>query len=165
MGLYSIMRSAGWRLRGYPADHYSRFLKASEHWSREQMESYRNKKLKNLINHCYENVPYYRRVMDDNNIRPEDIRSAEDLDRLPVLTKSIIRNLSKELLAKNITEVVVSWSKTGGTTGEPVQYAKMRNALPGATCVLSVDCAGGGLKLMNPEYGYLEDHWALIKQG
>ncbi len=124
MGLYSTLRSARWWVVNYPADACARFLNASEHWSRGQIEDYRNDKLSKLIAHCYENVPYYRTIMDEGNVRPQEIRRAEDLGRLPVLTKDIIRTYSKELLAKNLAQMDVHWSKTGGTTGEPMRICK-----------------------------------------
>jgi phenylacetate-coenzyme A ligase PaaK-like adenylate-forming protein len=124
MGLYSIIRSARWLAVGYPADRYARFLDQSEHWPREQIEDYRNGKLHKLIAHCYENVPYYRTVMDEIHIRPHEIRRAEDLGRFPALTKDIVRNYSKQLLAKTVSEMAVTWGKTGGTTGEPMRICK-----------------------------------------
>jgi phenylacetate-CoA ligase len=124
VGLYSIARSARWWFVKYPADRCARFLDESEHWSREQIEDYRNEKLRKLVSHCYDNVPYYRRIMDENSIRPEDVTRAEDLGKFPVLTKDIVRTYSKQLLAKNVSEMTVSWGKTGGTTGEPMRICK-----------------------------------------
>lgn len=124
MGLYSGLRSVLWSMIGYQAESYNKFLKTSECWTREQIESYRNDKVKKLISHCYENVPYYRNVMDEYKIKIEDIKSAEDITKLPILTKDIIRNFSRELMAKNISEMKIGWSKTGGTTGEPMRICK-----------------------------------------
>lgn len=126
MGFYSLIRSVHWVLAGYPADSYRHLLDLSEHWSREQMENYRNDKLRKLIAHAYENVPYYKRVMDENKISPRDIRCAEDLVKLPPLTRDIIRTYSGELMAKNISKMTITWSKTGGTTGEPIRICKDR---------------------------------------
>ena len=88
------------------------------------MEDYRDGKLRKLIAHCYKNVPYYRRVMDETHIGPGDVACAEDLELLPVLTKDLMRRYAKELLADNISEMEVSWTKTGGTTGEPLRVCK-----------------------------------------
>ena len=124
MGLYSVVRSARWWVIDYPADRCARFLDISQYWSREKIEEYRNGKLQKLIGHCYEHVPYYRKTMDENRIIPQEIRRPEDLGRFPVLTKDIVRTYSKDLLAKNISEMTVSWGKTGGTTGEPMRICK-----------------------------------------
>lgn len=121
MGLYSMTRSIRWRLNGFPGDAYARLLAQSEHWSREEMQAYRDGKLQRLITHCYENVQYYRDAMDRGKLRPGDIRSAADLVKLPLLTKDIVRKRRSELMASNIKQMTVRWSKTGGTTGEPMQ--------------------------------------------
>ena len=103
MGIYSLARSAYWSIRHYPANCYRLLLAESEHWSSLQMEDFRNKKLATLIAHCYDNVPYYRRVMDFHGLQPQDIQRAEDLSKLPILTKNILRTSSRELLAHNVS--------------------------------------------------------------
>ena len=126
MTVYGALRSARWRLVGYPADDYHRLLDHSEHWSRDQMEDYRDKKIRKLIAHCYENVPYYRSAMEERHIRPGDITRAEHLSKLPILTKDIVRSQGKQLLARKLSEMRVSWAKTGGTTGEPMRVCRNR---------------------------------------
>ena len=59
------------------------------------------KKLKKLVEHSYNTVPYYKRVFDDNNLKPADIMSSEDLLKLPPLTKDDIRNNLHDLLSKS----------------------------------------------------------------
>src|SRR5262249_26774500 len=113
MRFYSVVRSASWFVTGYPAASYSRFLAISELWSREQLEIYRNEKIKTLLAHCYENVPYYRHVMDEHKIKPDDIQHVGDLTKLPVLTRDTLRAHAKELLAKNFTNMKTMLSKTG----------------------------------------------------
>lgn len=124
MGLYSITRSLRWWLNGFPGDEYARLLAQAEHWSREEMQAYRDGKLRRLIAHCYENVKYYRDVMDRGKIKPKNIQSAADLAKLPLLTKETVRMHRNELLASNIKQMAVFWSKTGGTTGEPMQVCR-----------------------------------------
>lgn len=150
MSFYTILRSTLWALNGYPAGSYSRLAETSEYWSREQLEHYRNEKLCNLIAHCYENVPYYRRVMDQNTIRPTEIKSPEDLVKLPVLTKDSIRRYSRALLAENISEMTVSWSKTGGTTGEPMRICKNRECSAWANVCYARGLRWGGLTVNEP---------------
>jgi phenylacetate-CoA ligase len=150
MNLYSTIRSARWFLTGFPADSYGRLLTASEDWSRDQMEDYRNEKLRKLILHCYENVPYYRRIMEEKNLVPRDIQHAEDLIKLPVLTKDTIRTYSKELLAKNISTMTVTWPKTGGTTGEPIRVCKNVECRAWSSMCHERGLRWGGLKVDEP---------------
>lgn len=153
MGIYKLVRSVQWWFRGYPASTFGRILKESSRWSRPQLEAYRNDKLRRLIAHCYDNVPYYRRVMDEEGIRPASIERAEDLDQFPILTKEAIRNASKEFLATNISEMRVSWSRTGGTTGEPMRICK-----DSASVAWSAMCYERGL-----EWGGLQAHEPRIR--
>lgn len=130
MGLYSTTRSIRWWLNGFPGDTYARLLAQSEQWSKEEMQVYRDGKLRRLIAHCYENVRYYRDVMDCEKIKPKDIQSAADLIKLPLLTKETVRMHRSDLMASNIKQMDVFWSKTGGTTGEPMRIC--RNVESGA---------------------------------
>jgi phenylacetate-CoA ligase len=97
-------------------------LNKSQWWSKEQIEELQNKKLRVLIRHAYDNVPYYRRIFSQLRITPEDIKTKEDLNKIPVLKKEDIRKNLPDLLARN-----VPWSDTiethsSGSTGEPVKY-------------------------------------------
>jgi phenylacetate-CoA ligase len=150
MGLYSIIRSALWLATRYPADEYARLLRTSVRWSREQLEDYRNNKLRKLITHCYENVPYYRSVMEERQVRPEEIRCAGDLDRLPVLTKDIVRAHTKELMAKNVSDMTTSWTKTGGTTGEPMRICKNRECTAWSSMCIERGLRWGGKTVDEP---------------
>lgn len=150
MGLYSTTRSIRWWLNGFPADAYARLLAQSEHWSKEEMQAYRDDKLRRLIAHCYENVKYYRDVMDREKLTPQDIQSATDLVKLPPLTKEIVRNHRSELMAYNINQMAVTWSKTGGTTGEPMRIC--RNVESGAWASMCYErgLRWGGLGIEDP---------------
>jgi phenylacetate-CoA ligase len=81
-----------------------------------------NKKLHALAVHCWENVPYYRRIFHEAGITPDDIRTVGDLEKLPVLTKSDIREHATDLRAVNVPLSTQMKSQSSGSTGEPIQY-------------------------------------------
>ncbi|NLZ29884.1 MAG: phenylacetate--CoA ligase, partial [Methanomicrobiales archaeon] len=54
-------------------------------WSREEHAAYQAEALSRLLDHAYENVPYYRRIFDDRGLVPGDIRTPADLHLLPPL--------------------------------------------------------------------------------
>ena len=56
---------------------------------------YQNQKLKELVEHAYTNVPYYNQIFNKRGLRPKDIQSIEDLNKLPVLTKEDVRKISQ----------------------------------------------------------------------
>ena len=51
------------------------------------IRAWRDRKVRKLVRHAWENVPYYRRLFEEAGVRPEEIRRAEDLGRIPVTTK------------------------------------------------------------------------------
>ncbi|HUG81788.1 MAG TPA: hypothetical protein VML01_08995, partial [Bryobacterales bacterium] len=60
--------------------------------SREALLDFQNRKLRLLIAHAYANVPFYRRRFDEAGVHPDEIQTAADLARLPVVTKAELRN-------------------------------------------------------------------------
>ncbi|XVH32236.1 phenylacetate--CoA ligase family protein [Haloferacaceae archaeon DSL9] len=99
-----------------------KLIQESESWSRDRLEQYQERKLRDLIEHAYENVPYYRRIFDERDLTPNDIQSLEDLQKLPFLTKEDVRDNLEDLKATNYTESDFEYVKTGGSTGKPLEF-------------------------------------------
>lgn len=99
-------------------------LKKNDRLKSEDLTRYQNDKLKKLIDHCYKNVPYYRNLFDSLNLTPNDIQSREDLSKLPVLTKQIIRDNYNDLISSDINQRKVFNGSTGGSTGTPLQFKR-----------------------------------------
>jgi len=98
------------------------FLKESQWWSREKLQDYQMQQLEKLLRHSYENVPYYRRVLDERGLRPKDIQDFDDWKKLPYLDKDNFRLHFHELVARNIKLKNLPMSRTSGTTGKPLQF-------------------------------------------
>ena len=98
------------------------FLQESQWWSRKKLEEYQMQQLSKLLNHAYENVPYYRRVFDERELRPKDIQNLDDLRKLPYLTKDTFRLHFNEIISTNINLNKFPMSHTSGTTGRPIQF-------------------------------------------
>lgn len=98
------------------------FLQKSQWWSKEEHEEYQMEQLKKLINHAYQNVPYYSKIFNERGIKPKDIQNFNDLKMLPYLTKEIIKNNLEDLVAKNYSEKDLQYVTTGGTTGVPMGF-------------------------------------------
>ncbi|MEE9507462.1 MAG: hypothetical protein V3V98_10035 [Thermoplasmata archaeon] len=80
------------------------------------------KSLRSLISYAYRNVPYYHETMKSRNTDPDSIRTVEDLSRLPVLTKEIIRENFDSLVSRDVPANDRVLLKTGGSTGEPLEF-------------------------------------------
>ena len=103
------------------------FLQESQWWSKEKLEEYQIRELEKLLKHAYENVPYYRRVFDERELKPKDIQDFDDLRKLPYLTKKIIRKNLTELITRNYPRSKLQHVTTGGSTGIPMSFYQDKN--------------------------------------
>ena len=88
--------------------------------SREQIHQWQSERLVKQVKHVWQHVPFYRKRMEEAGVTPEDIQSADDLHKLPFLTKDDLKNCYPYgLLAKPLGECVRIQS-TSGTTGKRV---------------------------------------------
>ncbi len=96
------------------------FQKDIETMSHEQIIAHQNSLIGKQIKHVYDNVPYYKKLMDKKGVKPEDIKTIDDLHKLPFLTKADLREAYPYgLLAKPLSDCVRIQS-TSGTTGKRV---------------------------------------------
>jgi phenylacetate-CoA ligase len=95
--------------------------------SREELRAYQDENLRKLIRHCFENVPYYRLLMDQRRLKPSDIKTVDDLPKLPVLTPAEIRVNFDRLVASNYKRSRLILGHTSGTTGSPLEFYYDRN--------------------------------------
>ncbi|MBC8577031.1 phenylacetate--CoA ligase family protein [Yanshouia hominis] len=118
--------------------------KELETMSRDQLADLQLKKLKETVARCYHNVPYYQKIFKEQGILPEDIRSLDDLKKLPMTKKAALReNYPFKLLACPMRDVVRIHGSSG-TTGKPTMVAYTRHDLDiWSDCVTRVVCAGG----------------------
>jgi phenylacetate-CoA ligase len=99
-----------------------KFLKKSQWWSQEQVEAYQLQQLRRLLCHAYDYVPYYTKLFDKLGLKSENIQSLKDLQKLPFLTKEIIKKHITDLKATNYPESKFELSRTGGSTGQPLRF-------------------------------------------
>jgi len=113
-------------LRGYERDQWL---------APEQVRALQWSRLKHLIDHCWKNVPFYRRRWQQVGATPADIRTLEDYARLPPLTKRDIRENFSSLQARNQREPLL-YKATGGSTGEPLRFGYTRESYERRTAVM-----------------------------
>ncbi len=123
----------------------------------EDIKKLQSEKIVKQVKHVYENVPYYRNLMDEKGVKPEDINGIEDLHKLPFLSKSDLRDAYPYgLLAKPLDECVRIHS-TSGTTGRRVVafYTQHDVDLWEDCCARAIVAAGGSEKdVVQVAYGY-----------
>lgn len=123
----------------------------------EDMKKLQEERLRAQVKHVYDNVPYYKQLMDEKGVTPEDIQTLDDLKKLPFLTKTDLRDqYPYGLLAKDLSECVRIQS-TSGTTGRRVVafYTQNDVDLWEDCCARSIVAAGGSNEdVCHVSYGY-----------
>ena len=121
------------------------FQKEIETMPVEELKKLQSEKLVKQVQHVYDNVPYYRNLMDEKGVKPSDIHGIEDLHLLPFLTKADLRDAYPYgLLAKPLKDCVRIQS-TSGTTGRRVVafYTQHDVDLWEDCCARAIVAAGG----------------------
>jgi phenylacetate-CoA ligase len=86
----------------------------------EKIIAIQNRRVRSIVRHAYETVPYYKRAMDESGLKPEDFRTAEDLSKLPLLTSDHYSDDPQQFLSRSryIRNSGLGIHSTG-TTGMP----------------------------------------------
>jgi phenylacetate-CoA ligase len=110
--------------RGARPRHMERLYETLQHtqWlSPRELRELQSEKLRRLIRHAYRNVPYYRSRLREAGLVPEDIRTVEDLAKLPLLAKDDIRaHLHFDIMHEGVSHADLVRLTTAGSTGEPL---------------------------------------------
>lgn len=88
--------------------------------SRDEITALQSERLVKTVRHCYENIAYYKNVMDKKGVKPSDIRSIDDLYKLPLLSKEDLRLAYPDGMLAVPKRDVVRIHSTSGTTGKRV---------------------------------------------
>lgn len=124
---------------------------------REQILEWQNERLAKQVKHVYDNVPYYRKLMEEKGVTPEDIQSVDDLHKLPFLTKEDLREAYPYgLVAKPLSECVRIQSTSGTTGRRVVAFYTQHDIDLWEDCCARAIMAAGGTKddVVHVSYGY-----------
>ncbi len=119
--LYS--KYASFKGRGYPVI----FEKLCQEIDAGISPEISTKNLRNILSHCRKNVPYYTQIMsliDDDQLLEQN--PAVYLQKLPVLTKDVIRQNFDQLKSKDLPKRNWYFNQSGGSTGEPLKFIQDR---------------------------------------
>lgn len=125
--------------------------------SREEILRIQNEKIVKQVKHVYENVEYYRNLMDQKGVKPEDIKTVDDIKKLPFLTKADLRDAYPYGLLGTDLKNCVRIQSTSGTTGKRVVafYTQADVDLWEECCARAIVAAGGTNEdVVQVAYGY-----------
>ncbi len=97
-------------------------LLESDNWSKQEVVKYKEENLFRIIDHAYRHCPFYKKLYDAHGVKPSDFTCLKDLDKFPILTKEMVRNNLKDLVADNFDKKDLISYHTSGSTGTPLDF-------------------------------------------
>lgn len=121
--------------------------KKIETLSREEMQALQLKRLQEIVAYAYEKVPFYKKKYDEAGVKPSDIKTLKDIEKLPFVTKADLReHYPYGLLSVPLSEISRIHASSG-TSGKPTVVAYTDEDMETWTeCVARLVAAGGGRK-------------------
>ncbi|MFC1926563.1 phenylacetate--CoA ligase family protein [Chloroflexota bacterium] len=113
---------AGLRFTGSKIPAYLKESERIEKLSPEEIQRYQDEKLRQVLLHAYNNVPYYHRVLPEVGAIRNGNVDLEKFAKIPVLTKDIIREEGESLYSADYRKRKSYHNTSGGSTGEPVRF-------------------------------------------
>lgn len=129
----------------------------AECMSKEEREELQLKRLQETVKRAYENVDFYRKKLDEAGIKPEDIKTLEDIEKIPFTTKDDLRAAYPFGLFAVPDEEIVEIHSSSGTTGKPTVsgYTKKDLDIWGECIARGLDMAGAEKNyVIQNAYGY-----------
>ena len=125
--------------------------------SQEQIRAWQDERLVKQVKHVWDNVPYYRKKMEEKGLTPDDIKGVDDLHKLPFVTKADLREAYPYGLVAKPLKDCVRIQSTSGTTGKRVVafYTQEDIDLWEDCCARAIMAAGGTNEdVCQVSYGY-----------
>lgn len=110
-------------IKGEKVHYYLRQLREAEQWDEAKIHAFQEKRLRMIVLHAAKTVPFYQDWFEKNAVDPEEICSLDDLKRLPVVNKAIMRDKGMDAFASNgYPKKQRIFSRSSGSTGEPFSF-------------------------------------------
>lgn len=100
---------------------FSHVLQKTQWLPRQEIKRLQTRNLRALLRHAYETVPYYRRIFRERSLSPSDIKSSDDLMKLPILTKADIRKNLGDMVSRGFPKSSLILGRSGGT-GDQIKF-------------------------------------------
>lgn len=133
------------------------YQKEIECASPEKLRELQDERLVKQVKHVWDNVPYYRKKMEEKGVTPDDIKGVDDLHKLPFLSKADLRDAYPYGLLATPLKDCVRIQSTSGTTGRRVVafYTQHDIDLWEDCCARAIVAAGGTNEdVVQIAYGY-----------
>lgn len=133
-------------------------LSESQWWDSDKLKTYQMEQLKLLLNHAYSNVPYYGKVFSDYGLKPNDIQDISDLQKLPILTRDLVRENFVNLIDNRILLSDIINFSTSGSTGNPLKFVGNDKLYKSEAAFINRAFEAHGAKLYNEKTIWLRHY-------
>ena len=90
------------------------------YWKQEKLADYQNKRLRSIIKYAYDYVPFYHQKFKELGIKPYEIKTTQDLNKLPIIKKDEIRLNVEKMISQAFDKNDLKMLSTSGSTGKPL---------------------------------------------
>jgi phenylacetate-CoA ligase len=97
-----------------------RWLKNTQWLSKPELQDIQLRLLRRLIRHCYDSVPYYRRLMEERGIEVDSIKTLDDIKKFPIINKKEVLKAGDSIISRRYPKWTLRKGRTGGSTGTPM---------------------------------------------
>ena len=111
------------KTREFPGIHRKlRELREESQLSPDDWKNLREQRLRRLLIYIEDRVPYYKRIFDEIGLDPHTAVLPVDLNRIPILTKDLVRGCLNQLISDDVDRCILLENATGGSTGAPLKF-------------------------------------------
>ncbi|MBY0435866.1 MAG: hypothetical protein K2U26_17360 [Cyclobacteriaceae bacterium] len=128
---------------------YLNFLRDSQWWNSNQIGDYQEQQLKLMIKHAFEKSPYVNNQLRSANLRPEDIRTVNDLQKIPICNKDLLRDSELPYHDQTLPRSSIIKGLTSGTSGRALTLYNSSESIGRQWAVWSRHKERFGIRLRN----------------
>lgn len=110
------------RIMGIDVFGYRQWLEGTEKWALQRRNEWRLQRLGDLLEHCWDHVPFYRELWSDHGVKLRRPGNFAELEAFPVVNRDTFREHRDRIIADNLRNISHKDDATGGTTGSPLKY-------------------------------------------
>jgi len=111
-----------------PARYYAK-IRNNQWLNKDRLKKLQDRKFVETVTHAYKTVPYYHRLFKEEGINPSDFHGLQDIHRIPILTKDVVKNAGRDMVSNGYDFSTLIKERTGGSTGKPLLIYRTKASL------------------------------------
>lgn len=105
-------------------------LSLSQYWPIEKIRQYKEEQTRKMLEYAYKECPFYKTFFDEHHVHPSDFMQLSDIEKFPVLTKELVRENYKGMVAKSFPKQDLVATHTSGSSGKALDFYHTKEFVP-----------------------------------